>query len=604
MPHAADSTETPPTQTPPIPTPPTQTPPTQTPDDWWKSAVVYQIYPRSFQDSDGDGIGDLPGVLKRLDHLERLGVDVIWLSPIYRSPQADNGYDISDYQQTDPVFGTLDDFDRLLAAVHERGMKLVMDLVVNHTSDEHPWFAASRSSRTDPKRDWYWWRPARVGHEPGTPGAEPTNWESFFSGPAWEYDEETGEYYLHLFDRKQPDLNWENPEVREAVYTMMRCWLDRGVDGFRMDVINLISKNPALPDGEVRPGRTLGDGFPHYSAGPRLHEYLQEMHREVFDGREGLITVGETPGVTREEAVLFTDPARREVDMVFQFEHVGLDHGATTKFRSRRLEPGELAANLTRWQDALAQTGWNSLYLENHDQARSVSRFGDDGEHWRASATALATMLHLQRGTPYVYQGEEIGMTNAPFGAIDEFRDVESLNWYAEDVDAGSSPAEALLGLSSMSRDNARTPVQWDAGPNAGFTTGTPWIAGNPNADRITVAAQHDDPNSVLAHYRALIALRHAHPVVTHGSFERLDAGDDAVFAFERVLGGERLLVVTNLSSDARTPAFAPATSSRWAESRLLLGNRRPDAGVSASATAPLEPWEARVFLIDAGEAP
>lgn len=560
---------------------------------WWRSAVVYQIYPRSFQDSNGDGIGDLPGILQRLDHLERLGADVIWLSPIYRSPHADNGYDISDYQDIDPAFGTLDDFDRLLAAVHARGMRLVMDLVVNHTSDEHPWFVESRSSIDNPKRDWYWWRPARDGHEPGAPGAEPTNWESFFSGPAWQLDPATGEYYLHLFDRKQPDLNWENPEVRQAVYAMMRWWLDRGVDGFRMDVINLISKNPLLPDGEVRAGRILGDGFPHYAAGPRLHEYLQEMHREVFDGREGLLTVGETPGVTTEEAVLFTDPARREVDMVFQFEHVGLDHGPETKFHTRRLADGELAASLVRWQDALAEAGWNSLYLENHDQPRSVSRFGDDGAHWRASATALATMLHLQRGTPYVYQGQEIGMTNAPFGAIHDYRDVESLNWYAQEVASGSSPAEALLGLSSTSRDNARTPMQWDATPNAGFTTGTPWIAVNPNARDINVAAQDDDPRSVLAYYRALIALRHALPVVAEGSFTRIDAGDDAVFAFERALGADRILVVTNLSSSVREPRFAPDVVERWADAELLLTNL---ADATSALEAPLAPWAAKAL--------
>jgi oligo-1,6-glucosidase len=559
--------------------------------DWWKSAVVYQVYPRSFQDSDGDGIGDLRGILSRLDHLQRLGIDVIWLSPVYRSPHADNGYDISDYEDIDPAFGTLADFDELLAAVHARGMKLVMDLVVNHTSDEHPWFVESRSSVGSPKRDWYWWRPPRPGTVGGEPGAEPTNWESFFSGPTWEWDAVTGEYYLHLFDRKQPDLNWENPEVREAVYTMMRWWLDRGVDGFRMDVINLISKHPGLPDGAAREGAAYADGSPFYTAGPRLHEYLQEMHREVFEGRTGLITVGETPGVTTEEAVLFTDPARGEVDMVFQFEHVGLDHGPTTKFRSRRLEPGELAASFTRWQDALAEVGWNSLYLSNHDQARPVSRFGDDRRWWRESATALATILHLQRGTPYVYQGEEIGMTNTSFAGIEDFRDVESLNFFAADLAAGSSPAESLLGLASMSRDNARTPVQWDASPAAGFTTGEPWIAVNPNAGVVNAAAQYDVAGSVFEHYRALIALRHARRVVSHGSFRRVEAGDAAVFAFERVLEDERMLVVANLSSEPREVRFAPDVGEDWEGASLVLSNL--DA---AAADAPLRPWEARVF--------
>ncbi|MFG6504092.1 alpha-glucosidase [Microbacterium sp. P05] len=562
-------------------------------EDWWKSAVVYQVYPRSFQDSDGDGIGDLRGILSRLDHLQRLGVDVVWLSPIYRSPQADNGYDISDYQEIDAVFGTLDDFDALLAAVHARGMKLVMDLVVNHTSDEHPWFVESRSSRDSPKRDWYWWRDPRPGTVPGRPGSEPTNWESFFSGPTWEWDASTGQYYLHLFDRKQPDLNWENPQVRASVYAMMRWWLDRGVDGFRMDVINLISKHPELPDAPVREGALYGDGFAAYSAGPRLHEFLQEMHREVFDGRTGLITVGETPGVTTEEAVLFTDPARREVDMVFQFEHVGLDHGPTSKFEFRRLEPGELAASFTTWQDALAEVGWNSLYLANHDQARAVSRFGDDGQWWRESATALATILHLQRGTPYVYQGEEIGMTNVPFAALEDYRDVESLNHHAAEVAAGRDAGEVLSSLSSLSRDNARTPVQWDASPQAGFTTGTPWIAVNPNADRINAVAQYDVAGSVFEHYRSLIALRHERPVVAHGSFRRLDAGDAAVFAFERVLEGERMLVIANLSSTPRDVRLADEVHASWEGASLVLSNL-PNG--EASVGSALSPWEANVF--------
>ncbi|MGP3535182.1 alpha-glucosidase [Microbacterium sp. RD1] len=566
------------------------TPPEIERPDWFRSAVVYQVYPRSFQDSDGDGVGDLRGIRSRLDHLEMLGVDVIWLSPVYRSPQADNGYDISDYEDIDPTFGTLADFDELLEDVHARGMKLVMDLVVNHTSDEHPWFVESRSSRDNPKRDWYWWRPARAGTEPGRPGSEPTNWESFFSGPTWQWDEPTGEYYLHLFDRKQPDLNWENPEVRHAVYAMMRRWLDRGIDGFRMDVINLISKHPDLPDGAVRSGSAFGDGFPYYAAGPRLHEYLQEMHREVFAGRVGLLTVAETPGVTQSEAVLFTDPARREVDMVFQFDHVGLDHGPGSKFHTRTLEPGELAASFTSWQDALAEVGWNSLYLANHDQARPVSRFGDDDRWWRESATALATILHLQRGTPYIYQGEEIGMTNTVFSSIEDFRDVESLNHFAHEIARGSSPAEALLGLSSQSRDNARTPVQWEDAPQAGFTTGVPWLAVNPNADRIFAAAQYDDPRSVFSHYRALVRLRHEMPVVAHGSFARIDAGDPAIFAFERRWKDDRMLVVANLSSDPRRPVW-PGVLAEWSAAPVVLGN----GAQPASLDAELPPWAAQV---------
>ena len=371
-----------------------------TDDQWFREAVVYQIYPRSFQDSDGDGIGDVPGIISRLDYLQQLGVDVVWLSPIYTSPQDDNGYDIADYQDIDPTFGTLADVDELIAQAHARGIRIVMDLVVNHTSDEHPWFVESRSSKDNPKRDWYWWRTARDGHTAGEEGAEPTNWESFFSGPAWELDEATGEYYLHLFSRKQPDLNWENPEVREAVYAMMRWWLDRGIDGFRMDVINMISKVTSLPDGEpLAATPQLGDGTPHFLNGPRIHEFLQEMHAAVFEGRaEKLLTVGEMPGVTVEDAILYTDPERREVDMVFQFEHVGLDIGAHKWDRSR-VDLRDLKASLGRWQDALAEVGWNSLYWNNHDQPRAVSRFGSDApEHRVASAKLLGTVLHLHRG--------------------------------------------------------------------------------------------------------------------------------------------------------------------------------------------------------------
>ena len=507
--------------------------------------MVYQIYPRSFADSNGDGVGDIPGITARVDYLAELGVDVVWLSPVYASPQDDNGYDISDYEDIDPTFGTLADFDAVLAGVHERGMKLVMDLVVNHTSDEHPWFVASRAGRDDPKRDWYWWRPPRAGMGAGHPGAEPTNWRSFFSGPAWELDEATGEYYLHLFSRKQPDLNWENPAVRQAVYEIMRWWLDRGVDGFRMDVINMISKDVALPDGAPLAGGVLGDGSPYFIGGPRIHEFLQEMHREVFAGRSGqLLTVGEMPGVTVDEARLFTDPARGEVDMVFQFEHVQLDAGAT-KWDLRPFDLRALKASLGRWQAGLAEVGWNSLYWNNHDQPRVVSRFGDDAGHRVASAKMLATVLHLHRGTPYVYQGEEFGMTNAPFPSITDFRDIESRNYYAEAVAAGDDPERVLAALRAKSRDNARTPVQWDGSANAGFTTGTPWIPVNPNAAAINAAAELADPDSVFHHYRRLIELRHTEPVVAHGDFTMLLPNDEHVYAFTRRLGDVELLVGT-----------------------------------------------------------
>lgn len=567
-------------------------------EPWWKSAVVYQVYPRSFADSDGDGIGDLGGVLARLDYLHALGVDVLWLSPIYPSPQHDNGYDISDYTAVDPVFGSLEQLDELIAALHERGMCLVMDLVVNHTSDEHPWFVESRSGPDSPKRDWYWWRPPRPGMRPGDPGAEPTNWRSFFSGPAWQLDEASGEYYLHLFSHRQPDLNWENPEVRQAVYTMMRWWLDRGVDGFRMDVINLISKDPALPDGHVTGSGMLGDGSPYYVCGPRIHEFLAEMHAEVMAEREQvLLTVGEMPGVTVEEAVLFTDPARREVDMVFQFEHVQIDQG-DTKWDVHPLRLRELKASLNRWQLGLAERGWNSLYWNNHDQPRVVSRFGDDGRYRVESAKLLGTVLHLHRGTPYVYQGEELGMTNTSFTSIEDFRDIESLNHYAHEVAAGTPPDAVLAGLRTMSRDNARTPMQWDDTEHAGFTTGTPWIRVNANYTEVNAAAALADPHSVLHHYRRLIELRHTEPAVAFGDFRMLLADDDRIYAFTRRYEGTELLVVANFSAeDAEAPVPDAAA---WAASELVLGNY-PDTGgglpgdPDAEGLA-LRPWEARVY--------
>lgn len=552
--------------------------------EWWRSAVVYQIYPRSFADATGDGVGDLPGITAHLDHLERLGVDVVWLSPVYRSPMDDNGYDISDYHDVDPIFGTLDDFDTLLADVHRRGMKLVMDLVVNHTSDEHPWFAESRSSKDNPKRDWYWWRPARPGHVPGGPGAEPTNWGSFFSGPAWEYDETTGEYYLHLFSRKQPDLNWENPEVRQAVYAMMRNWLDKGVDGFRMDVMNLISKDPALPDGKVRPGQEYGERDAAVVDGPRVHEFVAEMHREVFAGIDrDLLLVGETPGVSIEEARKYTDPARGEVDMVFHFEHMQVDRGAT-KWDVRPFEMPTLRACLARWQDGLAESGWNSLYWDNHDQPRVVSRWGDDGECRVESAKLLATVLHLQRGTPYLYQGDELGMTNYPFTSVAEFNDIESVNYYREAIAAGLDPAEAFAALRTMSRDNARTPMQWDDSPHAGFTTGTPWLPVNPNHREINAASQVGVPGSVFEHHRQLIALRHEEPAVAHGDFTLLLPDHEQLFVFTRRHEAVELVVIANFSGKAAE--LPDVLVERCADATLLVGDR---------TDADLRPWESRV---------
>jgi len=573
--------------------------------DWWRSAVVYQVYPRSFADSDGDGIGDLRGVIDHLDHLADLGVDVLWLSPVYASPQADNGYDISDYQAIDPTFGTLEDVDELVAEAHRRGIRLIMDMVVNHTSDQHPWYVESSSGPDSPKRDWYWWRPPRPGTTLGEPGAEPTNWTSFFSGPTWTADPASGEYYLHLFSPCQPDLNWENPQVRQAIYAMLRWWVDRGVDGFRMDVVNLLSKDPALPDGEVAPGELYGDGFPSYGHGPRIHEFLHELRQEVLAGRDGpFVIVGETPGVTVEQARLFTDPARRELDMVFQFEHMGVDQGPDGKWDVQPLDVRALKETFRRWQDGLADCGWNSLYWCNHDQPRPVSRFGDDGAYWRESATALATVLHLQRGTPFVYQGEEIGMRNHTFASADDFTDIESVNHYRAAVARGESPAVVLDALRRMSRDNARTPFQWDAGPAAGFSSGTPWMAVNADHHDVNAGAERGVKGSVYEHYRSLIALRHAEPAVVDGDFTMLLPEHPAVFAYLRSLKGTALLVAANLSGDPQTVeiADAPGDAVAWSGADVVLTNQLGDDTVSrepvwlAAGRLALRPWEAVVL--------
>ncbi|MDO4784811.1 MAG: alpha-glucosidase [Propionibacteriaceae bacterium] len=556
--------------------------------EWWRSAVVYQIYPRSFADSNGDGIGDLPGIVGRLDYLATLGVDVIWLSPVYASPQDDNGYDISDYQAIDPMFGTLDDMDELIAAAHDRGIGVVMDLVVNHTSDEHPWFQESRDPASG-KRDWYIWRPARPGHVPGEPGAEPFNHGSVFGGSAWCYDERSGEYYLHVFSRKQPDLNWDNPEVRQAVYAMMRWWLDRGIDGFRMDVINMISK-PQPRDGHVAPGETYAwDVTP--IDGPRIHEFLREMHAEVFAGRD-LLTVGEMPGTTPERALVYTDPANREVNMVFQFEHMDIDtQPGKAKWAHRPLRLPELKASLGRWQDVLGDVGWNSLYWNNHDQPRIVSRWGDDsGPHRVASAKALATVLHLHKGTPYIYQGEELGMTNAGFTEIGQYRDIESLNAYADALASGADPADMLESLAVKSRDNARTPMQWDASRHAGFTTGEPWLPVTGNYAEINAASQVGDPESVFAHYRRLIGLRHDHEIVRLGRFDLLEPGHEQVYAFTRTLGDQRWLVVANLSS--RSVRVPDSIAGFDVTGEILVSNPSGQPGT-------LAPWESRVLSVN-----
>lgn len=558
------------------------------PDGWWRSAVVYQIYPRSFQDSNGDGFGDIPGVTSRLDYLADLGVDVLWLSPIYRSPQVDNGYDISDYQDIDPIFGTLADLDELIAQLHARGMKLVMDVVVNHTSDQHPWFVESRRPGS-PKRDWYYWRPARSGHEPGTPGAEPDNSAASFAPSAWTFDEASGEYYLGMFSPGQPDLNWENPEVRAAVFEMMRWWVDRGVDGFRLDVINLISK-PA----EITSGGPIPDGyaeFPHIANGPRLDEFLADMNREVGLDAENLITVGEMPGATVEVARNVTDPERSELNMVFTFEHVSLDQASESKWDLAPLSLPVLKGNLADWQYGLADVGWNSLYLDNHDQPRAVSRFGDDSPAHRVnSSKTLATVLHMHRGTPYVYQGEEFGMTNSPFASIDEYQDVESLNYHTLATAAGVPEEEVLASLAAKSRDHARTPVQWDASRHAGFTTGTPWAPVNPNHTEINAEAARQDPASVFAHFKALIALRHDDEVVREGRFDLLLPDHEQLWTFTRTLGEQRLLVLANCSSQA---AGLPGEGLPGLDGAELVLGTHGDADAST-----LAPWESRILRL------
>ncbi len=560
-------------------------------DAWWKSAVVYQVYPRSFADSNGDGIGDVRGIISKLDYLAELGIDVLWLSPIFTSPQDDNGYDISDYQDIDPMFGTLADVDDLIAKAHQRGIKIVMDLVVNHSSDEHPWFIESRSSLDNPKRDWYWWRPARDGMEPGQPGAEPTNWRSFFSGSVWQLDETTGEYYLHLFSKKQPDLNWENPEVRTAVYEMMNWWLDRGVDGFRMDVINLISKVLPLRDADMVGPDGFGSGFQFVMNGPRIHEYLKEMHQQVFAGRDGMITVGEMPGATTEEARRYTNPDEHEVDMVFQFDHMSVDHGMD-RYHYTGFDLRALKAVLAHWQTELFGEGWNSLYWNNHDQPRTVSRFGNDAEYRVESAKLLGTVLHMLQGTPYVYQGEEIGMTNYPFGSLADFNDIEARNYAATAAQLPEyDEAELLKNLAIGSRDNARTPVQWDDSTHAGFTTGTPWLPVNPNAGTVNAKQAVADTDSVFHYYRRLIQLRHELPIVIHGEFELLLPEDERIFAYTRTHEGEQLLVLANFSEEAVNVPLENAVT--WSEQPVVIGNYPP---AEPTAEIVLRPWETRVY--------
>ena len=507
---------------------------------WWKEAVIYQIYPRSFMDSDGDGIGDLQGIISRLDYLKYLGIDVIWLSPVYKSPNDDNGYDISDYQDIMDEFGTMADFDQMLAAAHERGIKIVMDLVVNHTSDEHRWFMESRKSVDNAYRDYYIWREGKDAQTP------PNNWGSCFGGSAWQYDEKTGMYYLHLFSPKQPDLNWDNPRVRKEVFDMMTWWCDKGIDGFRMDVISMISKTKEMPDGEVH--GLYGNFGPYCVHGPNVHQYLQEMNEKVLSQYD-IMTVGETAGVTTELAKQYAGEDAHELNMVFQFEHVEGD-GKYGKWTDEKIPLTTLKKTLSRWQNELYGKAWNSLFWDNHDQPRAVSRFGDDRPQYRErSAKMLATCLHMLQGTPYIYQGEELGMTNYPFRSPEDFRDIESINAYREWCEEGSISHEVFWPcITFKSRDNARTPVQWDDSPQAGFTKGIPWIAVNPNYTQINAKAETADPDSVFHYYKKLIALRKAHPIIVYGKYELMMEDNEELFVYTRELDGEKLLVVCSFS--------------------------------------------------------
>lgn len=522
---------------------------------WWKEAVVYQIYPRSFNDSNGDGIGDLQGIISRLDYLENLGVDVIWLSPVYASPNEDNGYDISDYYAIMSDFGTMKDFDELLQKAHEHHLKIVMDLVANHTSDEHQWFIDSRKSKDNPYHDYYIWRD------------QPNNWGSVFGGSAWQYDENLNQYYLHNFAIKQPDLNWENKAVRDDLYKMMRYWCDKGIDGFRMDVISMISKDQAFPDAPVPEGGLYGDSTAYTVDGPRIHEFLQEMNREVLS-KYDLFTVGETPGLSVERALKYVQEDRHELEMVFTFDHVSLDGGDYGKWSQKRTDLVDLKKAIMKWVKGCENGGWNSLYLDNHDQPRAVSRFGDDGEYREMSAKCLALTLHLMRGTPYVYQGEELGMTNYHFTSLEECRDIEEINAYKDLVTDRHiySDQEMLENISSKGRDNARTPMQWDDSQNAGFTTGTPWINVNPNYKTINAAAQVNDPNSIYNFYKQLIALRHSHDIIVYGEMDLLYEDAHDLFAYTRSYNDEKITVLANWSDHEVTYDLTP-------EGDLLITN-------------------------------
>lgn len=551
---------------------------------WWQKAVVYQVYPRSFQDSNDDGIGDLGGVLKQLPYIKKLGVDVIWLNPVYKSPDKDNGYDISDYRSIQPKFGNMEIFDKLLAEAHRLGLRIVMDLVVNHTSDQHKWFKESQKSKDNPYRDFYIWRD-------GKEGKVPNNWGSFFGGSTWEYNEATKQYYLHLFAKGQPDLNWENPEVREHVWDLMKFWLDKGIDGFRMDVINFLSKPAGLPDAPNPEKAEFGSVEPMVADGPKLNEYLREMNDKVLSHYD-VMSVGEMPSSTPEDAIEYTGLEAKELNMVFQFDHVTLtmnDDPRIGKWNDQPVKLVDLKKSLSKWQKALDGKGWNSLYWNNHDRARVVSRFGNDSPKYRIkSAEMLATILHMLQGTPYVYQGEELGMTNAHFENLEDYQDIESLEAYHQLVEREQlvDHDTMMRYLATESRDNARTPMQWDDSVNAGFTNGTPWMRLNKNYPEINAKNELEDQNSIFYYYQKLIELRHNSDLIIYGNYVELDPEDEEVFAYKRNYEGKTLLVIGNFTDKKIKRNYNIPE-----DKRMVIGNYEDSYSENE-----LRPYEVRVY--------
>lgn len=545
---------------------------------WWKEAVAYQVYPRSFNDSNNDGIGDLQGVIEKLDYIQDLGIDIIWLSPMYKSPNDDNGYDISDYQDIMDEFGTMEDFDQLLDGVHQRGMKLILDLVVNHTSDEHPWFIESKSSKDNPKRDWYIWK------DPKADGSEPNNWESIFNGSTWEYDKATGQYYFHLFSKKQPDLNWENKDVKAAVFNMMNWWFEKGIDGFRVDAITHIKKTFEAGDLPVPEGKTYAPAFDVDMNRPGIHDWLQEMKNESLSHYD-IMTVGEANGVNPDNADEWVGEDKGKFNMIFQFEHLGLWNTGDIKFDVKAYKDV-----LNRWQKKLEDIGWNALFIENHDQPRRVSTWGDDERFWYESATSHAVVYFLQQGTPFIYQGQEIGMTNYPFESVETFNDVAVVNEYNIVKAQGGDLTELLNKHKMENRDNSRTPMQWTNGINGGFSEHEPWFPVNPNYTEINVSSQQQDSNSILNFYKSLIQLKKSHDIFTYGTFNLIDAENEHVFAYIRELDGKRVLVVGNLTDKSATLKFNETIN----ENNIELHNYK-DNKLNLNA---LRPFEAFVIAL------